>query len=221
MTDVTGLDEAIESLDRLGKSAPVALADAINHTSNQSRIALRSEMQSVFATPTPFTLNAIAVQPAKPAGDPEGAVFVKDKKQGANAPEDWFAPQVFGGERQLKASERTLRALGVLPAGMFTVPTKGARLDKYGNMSRGHIRQLLTSIRKTVAGARKEPFFVARKGDKAIGIAERVGSGVQLVLVFTREPQYVQRLDYSAVVERVADQNIEDNLNLAITKALG
>ena len=44
---------------------------------------------------------------------------------------------------------------------------------------------------------------------------------MQLVLVFTREPQYVQRLDYSAVVERVAGQNIEDNLNLAITKALG
>ena len=101
MADVTGLDEVLQVLDRLGKEAPKALADAINHTSNQSRIALKQEMQSVFTSPTPFTLNAIAVDVARPAGDPEGAVFVKDMAGGKNqSPTDWLEPQVFGGERQ-------------------------------------------------------------------------------------------------------------------------
>ena len=221
MADVTGLDEVLQVLDRLGNDAPKALADAINHTSNQSRIALKQEIQSVFASPTPFTLNAIAVDAARPVGDPEGSVFVKDMAGGKNkAPTDWLGPQVFGGERNQKASEKTLHALGVLPAGMYTVPGKGARKDSYGNISLGHIRQILTSLKRTKNGSKGEEYFVIHRGKSPIGIAQRVGKSAQVVLAFTKQPNYTERLDYSAVVERVADENLISNIDAAVVKLL-
>lgn len=222
MADVTGIAEAMQVLERLGKEAPKALADAINHTSNQSRIALRQEMQSVFASPTPFTLNSIAVEAARPVGDPEGAVFVKDMAGGKNsAPTDWLEPQVFGGGRKQKASERTLQSLGILPAGMYTSPGKGARRDAYGNMSRGHIVQILASLKRSRDGIKKdEQYFVMRRGAEPIGIAQRVGSSVQVVLAFTREPSYSERLSYGAVVAQVADENLLTNIDTAVVKLL-
>lgn len=221
MADITGFDEIAGVLDRLGKDAPKALADAINHTSNQARQALRQEMQSVFASPTPFTLNAIAVDIARPSGDPEGSVFVKDTTSGRNnAPVDWFKPQVFGGERGQKASERTLHALGVLPAGMYTVPGKAARRDSYGNMSRGQIVEIIASLKRSKGGAKDEQYFVIRRGSDAIGIAQRVGKSVQVVIAFTKEPNYNGRLKYDEVVERVADENLETNIDKAVLKLL-
>ena len=50
------------------------------------------------------------------------------------------------GPRVDKASERNLRARGILPAGMFVVPAEGARLDQYGNMSRGQMIQILSGL---------------------------------------------------------------------------
>ena len=221
MADILGLDEAVQALERLGQNAPKALADAVNHTSNQSRIALRHEMQSVFASPTPFTLNAIGVDAARPVGDPEGAVFVKDIASGRNnAPTDWFEPQVFGGERKHKASERTLHSLGVLPAGMYTVPGKGARLDSYGNMSRGQITQILASLQRSKNGSTGEKYFVIRRGARPIGVALRTGKSLEIVLVFTRQPSYSARLDYSTVVEQVADDNLLTNIDGAVVKLL-
>lgn len=229
MTDITGFDEIAGVLDRLGKGAPKALSDAINHTSNQARQALRHEMQSVFASPTPFTLNAIAVDLARPISDPEGSVFVKDLAgRRNNAPTDWLEPQVDGGDRKLKDSEDKLRKMGVLPAGMYTVPGKGARMDQYGNMSKGHIIQILWGMRRAGehgrsrrhSSADKEPFFVIHKNKRPIGIAERVGSSIKIVLVFTSKPAYSKRLDYSAVVERVADENLVSNIDQAVSKLL-
>lgn len=223
-----GIDEAIAAVGRLGKSAPAALSDAINHTSNQSRIALQEQAASVFESPTRFTTNAFAVQPAKPGSDVTGSVFVKDAKAGNHAPEDWFEPQVFGGERKLKDSERKLQQMGILPAGMYTVPGRGARLDAYGNMSRQHIIQVLWGMRRLTTHGRsrrygdkgREPFFVIRRNGKAIGIAEREGRSVKVVLAFTRQPAYAARFDFHAVVEKVADDNLLANIDQAIAKSL-
>lgn len=221
MADITGIDEIAGVLERLGKDAPKALADAINHTSNQARQALRQEMQSVFVSPTPFTLNAIAVDVARPSGDPEGSVFVKDTaRNGSNTPVDWLKPQVLGGERAQKASERTLHALGALPAGMYTVPGKAARRDSYGNMSRGQIIEMIASLRRSKNGAKDEKYFVIRRGLDAIGIAQRVGKSVQVVVAFTKEPNYNSKLKYDEVVERVADENLEANVDKAVIRLL-
>ncbi|WP_236211340.1 hypothetical protein [Metapseudomonas otitidis] len=233
-----GHEEALASLQMLEGDLPArALADALNHTANQARIALRTEMSDVFDRPTPFTLNAIRVLNATPASL-EAAVWVKDDKDNnskAQAPEDWVAPQVYGGGRELKKSEQMLRARGILPPGRFVVPGAGAKLDQWGNMARGQTIQMLSGLQLfTTAGftansssnwrsfrkGHAKAFFVMRRGRVPIGIAERRGRTLAIVLAFVRAPQYQRRLHFHDVVERVAEANLTANINRAIAQAL-
>jgi len=236
-----GLDEALDSLKQLsGPGAQRALALALNKMAEDAIKPLQSEVASVFDRPTPFTLNAFRIDYAKPSAL-EAAVAVKDEKSGSSsgqAPEAWFQPQVYGGGRALKASEKWLRRAGILPANMYVAPGKGARLDAYGNMSRGHIQQVLSGLKafdlsgsdhnatdsaRSVAKGHARAFFVVRKGKRAIGIAERRGKSMQMVLVFVREPNYSPRFDFHKVVRQVAENDalFESHIDGALAAALG
>lgn len=220
-----GLDDALDSLKQLqGNSPSYALAQALNNMAKETIAPLQAEVASVFDRPTPFTVNAFRIDYAK-ANALEAAVSVKDEKSGSSkgqAPEAWFEPQVYGGARQLKASEKWLRQAGILPAGMYAAPGPGARLDAHGNMSRGHIQQLLSGLkafdlsgsthnasdsRRSRRKGHARSFFVLRRGNRALGIAERRGQSMQLVLVFVREPQYAPRFDFHKVVRQVAEND--------------
>lgn len=236
---ITGLDGLIDSLAGLDSAAAGnILADALNHTANQARLALQDEVKTVFDRPTKFTIDAFRVIHAKP-NRPAAAVFVKDEKDGMSkgfAPEDWFKPQSYGGSRELRRSEQILQKAGILPAGMYAVPGAGARLDAHGNMSRGQIQQILSGLmqaesrsgytanasssRRSLRKGHAAAFFVIRKHGKAVGIAERRDKAVRMVLVFVRSPEYSQRFDFEGTVERVADESLEANIDTAIAKAL-
>jgi len=233
-----GFEEATAVLRQLGGDLPGrALADALNHTANQGTQALVVAMTDVFADPTPFTLNAVRIFNATP-NRLEAALWVKDEKDNnskGQAPEDWVAPEVFGGQRALKKSEAMMRAKGILPAGRFIAPGAGARLDRYGNISRGQIVQILSGLslfdvsgytgnaslsKRSQRKGHGSAFFVIRRGKTAIGIAERRGERVQVVLAFVRQPHYRNRLDFHGVVERVAEQTLATNVDKAVADAL-
>ena len=65
-------------------------------------------------------------------------------------------------------------------------------------------------------------FFVMKRGKTPIGIAERRGKDVVMVLAFVRQPQYRERFKFHDVVRRVAenDGQLEANIDKAITDAL-
>ncbi|MDF5937482.1 hypothetical protein P4234_00010 [Pseudomonas aeruginosa] len=136
-----------------------------------------------------------------------------------------------------KASERNLRARGILPAGMFVVPAEGARLDQYGNMSRGQMirsspawvpeyragfKGNATQSARSLAKGHQLAYFVMRRGRRPIGIAERRGRTLTMVLAFVRQPQYRVRFQFHEVVRRVAedDARLEANIERALAKAL-
>lgn len=229
-----GLDEALESLKRLSGNAPNrALAKALNNMASETIAPLQAEVASVFDRPTPFTTNAFRTDYAK-QNSLAAAVAVKDVKSGASrgqAPEDWFKPQVYGGERQLKASERFLRAKGILPPGRYTVPGPGARLDAYGNMSRKHINDLMKGLQAAgqPGAGERQTFFVMRRGTHSIGIGERLGYGLgsgrrfRVVLLFVSEPAYSARFDFYEVASQVAEDDalFASHLDQALADALG
>lgn len=234
-----GLDDALASLGQLDAGlASRALADALNHTANQARQVLQVDMSSVFDRPTPWTLNSIRILNATPASL-EAALWVKDESGGKNpfSAEDYLLPQVEGGERIKRRSEGYLREAGILPAGRFIVPAAGARLDAYGNIQRGHMMQILSGLkalnrsgsdhgatdsRRSVRKGHALAFFVMKRGKTPIGIAERRGKDVAMVLAFVRQPQYRERFKFNDVVRRVAedDAQLEANIDKAITDAL-
>ncbi|WAB92492.1 hypothetical protein OSS47_00490 [Pseudomonas citronellolis] len=235
------LDDAVASLAALGGDLPSkALADALNHTANQANQALVAEIDDVFDRPTSFTRNAIRILNAT-ANRLEASLWVKDEKDNASkgaAPEDWVAPQVFGGPRVDKASERNLRARGILPAGMFIVPAEGARLDQYGNMSRGQMIQILSGLgaleyragfkgnatqsARSLAKGHAQAYFVMKRGKRPIGIGERRGENLVMVLAFVRQPQYRERFRFFDVVRRIAEDDalLEANIEKALAKAM-
>lgn len=237
--DASDLDDALAAVRRLGDPlASLALADALNHTANQARQALRAEMEDVFDRPTPWALNSVRVLHATQR-DLAAALWVQDQP-GEKSPfsaEDYLLPQVEGGDRITKRSERYLREAGILPAGRFVVPGRGARLDGFGNMQRGHMMQVLsglramqlsgsdhsaTSSRRSLRKGHAQAFFVLKRGKTPIGIAERRGKSVAVVLAFVRQPQYRTRFKFFDVVRRVAenDAQLETNINKAIADAL-
>lgn len=238
-----GLDDALAALNRLSGDLPgKALADAINHTGYQARSALQAEMAGVFTSPTPWTLKSVQLFEAK-ADRPEAALWINDYPVTKDlAPDKWLRAQVFGGPRGDKGMERLLRRMGILPADRFVVPAIGARLDRYGNISQGHIMQIKSGLKiaETYAGitanassskrsrakGNEAAFFVVRRGRTPIGIGERRTTGVGnrdkwvMVLAFVRQPVYAAKLPFHDIVDRVAAAELETNINIAITKAL-
>lgn len=237
--NASDLDDALDAVHRLGEPlGKIALADALNHTANQARARLRAEMSDVFDRPTPWTLNSIRVLHAT-TENLEAAIWVQDLP-GDKTPfsaEDYLLPQVEGGRRITKQAEKHLRQQGILPPGRFIVPGKGARLDQYGNLSRGHMMQILsglkamhlsgsdhnaTSSRRSTRKGHARAFFVLKRGKTPIGIAERRGKEMVVVLAFVRQPQYRERFRFHDVVRRVAenDAQLEANIGKAIAEAL-
>ncbi|MDG9928268.1 MULTISPECIES: hypothetical protein [unclassified Pseudomonas] len=233
------LDDAAAGLQVLGSGlAEAALADALNHTANQGGQALTQAMTDVFDRPTPWTLKSTRILNATPQRL-EAALWVQDQSGGKNpfSAEDYLLPQVDGGDRITRRSERMLREAGILPSDRFVVPGAGARLDAYGNIQRGHLMQILSGLKAvhrsgsdhnatdSARSARKghaRAFFVMKRGSRAIGIAERRGKEVAMVLAFVRQPQYRERYRFHDIARRVAenDGQLEANIDKAIADAL-
>lgn len=244
-----GLDDALAALNRLAGDLPRrALADALNHTANQARQALRAEMASVFDRPTPWVLNSTRIIPAQPKQKViEAVVTVKDADLGRGKGrtfDDWFAAQVYGGARLTKGSEKMLRQKGILRPGQFVAPTEHTPRDRTGGISREFMTQVLSGLgawrksgsdhnatdsKRSQGKGHAKAFFVIKRGRVPIGIGERrewgPGSGnkFKVVLLFTRsKPVYKALFKFHDVVRRVAenDGQLEANIDKAIADAL-
>lgn len=118
---------------------------ALNRTAEQVRQAINAEMATRFDRPTPYTLRALRVRRAD-RDNLVAHVDFKDAVAGKGTSADrYLSPQVYGGGRAKKRSERALEAAG-MSAGRYMVPGAGATLDQYGNVSRGQIVQVLSYL---------------------------------------------------------------------------
>lgn len=143
-------EDVVRHLDGYRSHVPFAMSLAINRTADLVRKAIVAEMKKVFDRPTPFTLNSLYVTPST-KDKLEAVVWLKDEysvgNQGTPATK-YLGPEIFGGPRNARNSERRLRDAGLLGSGMFTVPSKGAEslLDRYGNMNGGLVKQILSGL---------------------------------------------------------------------------
>ncbi|MCM2311334.1 MAG: hypothetical protein NDI84_08025 [Steroidobacteraceae bacterium] len=97
-------------------------------------------MESTFFQPTPFTTNALTVKMDRQRM--EARVEVKDGYW--SRADNYLDTQIMGrSARTQKAFERALQRAGLLPTGWVAVPGQGARMDRFGNMSVGQIKQIL------------------------------------------------------------------------------
>jgi hypothetical protein len=241
--EILGLEEALRNLDQAAREQiPFATARALTRTAQRAQAATYAEMRRVFDRPTPFTLSALRVSPAAKARL-EAAVQVKDEATKATTAIKAIGHQMTGGPRWWKRSEGALRRLGLLAEGENAVPAAGAKLDAFGNMSRGQIVQILswfqafgeqgyranTSAESRTKKARgtartRGVGYYYRRDAPGRGVYMRVqtgfGSAIKPVLLFVRRANYTKRLDMPAVVARTVDEQFAREFAQAFREAM-
>ena len=172
---VDGLDRLNALLTNKAKQINYATAVALTKTAKKVEHELYGEFRRVFDRPTPTTMRSLRTKPAKKT-DLTAEVFVKDQplgKKNPNSMADVLAHQFKGGGRIHKQLETVLRQQGFLQAGQFVAPGSAAKLDRYGNMSRGQIVQILSQIGVRRAGSDSSPTKSARSR-KNVAAAGRI-----------------------------------------------
>ena len=115
----------------------------LNQLARTSKKEIDKQLQGKLDRPTRFTLRAIQAVNST-SKTMTSTVKVKDKRRANGKSETDILKHLFaGGGRSGKGAEGALRALGVLPSGMFIVPGKFAPLDSFGNIKRSFIRKLI------------------------------------------------------------------------------
>ena len=140
---IDGLERMQASLAGAGKQVRFATAQALTRTA----MAIRDEQQRVMPSelnkPRPQTVKAMRYTRATRDNLTASVEFTGRGMGGAPAAE-YLAHNIAGGRRGMKRSEQMLMASGILPSGYSTIPGVAAKIDSYGNMSRGQIVSILS-----------------------------------------------------------------------------
>jgi hypothetical protein len=231
---------------RIARDVPFAAVKALTRTAKLGQEAVRAEMRAVFDRPTPYTLASTFIRPAT-KDRPVSSVYLKDDTSKGTPAERYLAAQIEGTTRRHKRMEVALQRIGVLPQGWYVVPGKAARLDGYGNWSRGQIVQVLAYFQAfgeggyrantTAAGRAKRAkgtrskrgitYFAVLPGRRAsrslqpgIYLQTRFafGSALQPIAIFVEAASYRRRLHFHATVERTVVTHFGEELRRAMAE---
>lgn len=170
------------------KQLPFATALALTKTAGEGKDNTIKRLPRVFDRPTPFTTRGVAIKPAT-KHNLVATVFFKD----IQAQYLWFEEE--GGIRY--------------PARRALVMPVNVPLNKYGNMTRRKVQQLL---------ARKNTFVGTVKGIG--GIWQRNKSGLKLLVRFHRQAKYKKRLGFAIGVQKTAAARFDHHLAKAMRRAV-
>lgn len=236
--NITGLDAVKRALEDTPKKAKYAAVKAMNVSMEWAQTSVRRKMRQAFDRPTPWVLNSLRIKYAKPSALSAELAF-KDAwstSAGDAGGRTMVLPHVDGGARAYKGMEARLMRAGYMPQGYNAVPGAAAKLDAYGNMSRGQITQLLNvlgtyteagfnkaginTVKRLAKGNAKKGvygfvYWVNRVGDRSAshlqpGVYQRVstafGSTLKPVLIFVKQAKYRQRLDFYGISRAEIDK---------------
>lgn len=236
------------AIEKGANQVPFATAMAINAVGELGRVAVRSEMKSVFDRPTDWVLNSLRLERASKARL-SATVWFKEAGS-AGAGDSTVAPHIFGGARRFKPMEARLRGIGLLPDGWLAVPGEAAVLDAFGNMSRGQISQLLNvlgsyteagfnkaninTVKRLAKGNAKKgvygfvywvnPVGQGRNPRLQPGVYQRVktgfGSSLKPVLIFVNRARYKPRLPFFELIEGQVDRHFPREFTAAFDEAM-
>lgn len=238
--DIQGLDKTLAHLAGMQKQVKFAAAVALTRTAQAAKVEVGRLMPSELDRPKPGTTKALRVERA--TRDNLTAV-VRLNNRGEGVPSSEFiGHNITGGRRGMKRSELMLRAAGILPDGLYTIPGKEAKLDAYGNMRRGQIVSILSYFRtfgitplnsgrmnmkdKTrarMAKPRGEYYVVPVRDRKAglyPGIWRRAGNELQPVLMFVKPGTHKKLVNIHETGERVVRRDFNRNFDQAFAEAM-
>lgn len=216
---IEGLEELKRTLNDMGrKQLPYATKEAINATTERIHKAEQGSMKQYFDKPTRWTLNSMRIEYAKKDRLMARVYFKETAAKGTPAYK-YLSVEEQGGLRRDKGFEKWLRRAGYLPEGWFVMPARGARLNQYGDISRGIHTKVLAALK---AGGKTAEYFVAGQGHKLPpGIYRRLKTRVRAVFMFVnKKPRYRPRLPWYPVAQKTFDRHFEREFDAAFERAM-
>jgi hypothetical protein len=241
---VIGAQAVAKALANLEKNTRFGIARAMTKTAKAVEVDLKREMREKTDRPTPFFLKSTFVAPATKQRL-VARVGLKDQLASKNlhSAAERFGHHFKGGGRVAKALELYLRRAGLIGGNEFVVPGAGARLDSYGNMSRGQVQQIISQLRIGI-----DPYAYASKSKRSrrnVRLAGRMfwargnardghlkrGAyidmgdpiGLRPLLVVVTTPTYRRRFDLPRIaantIQRTWEQNLRESLGAAFNSA--
>lgn len=243
---IEGLDELKRKLANAPRAIEIATQRALLKTAQGMKDAAIAEMERVFDKPTRWTMGSMKV---KATNKFTVAVGIVDPDGYYKRAAKYLGTQVSGGGRTWKASEKALQLRGLMPSGWFAVPGEGAKIDAYGNMSVGQIRQILSWFdaaenwagstqnmgfagrAKRMKGTRKTMGFEylvvmpgKQKNLKQPGIYQRFtlghGKSIKPVLIYVKGAKYQARFNFEKVAQNTANAMWQSEFDAAIQMEL-
>lgn len=241
------IEEVVSKWARIaGDQMPYATAVALTRTAKAAKEEIERQLPSLIDRPTPYTMRGFRLYPATKNKLLAEVDFRSAFGRGTSA-RDYLAPLVYGGERKLKAFERSLERTGLVPSNHAALPGDAAKLDAYGNMSRGQIVQILsyfkafgeqgyraniTDKRKQAmaqgnkrTGARGVSYFIGRPGGgrMPLGVWQKTsfgtGSAIKPIIIFVSKPTYRRQLDVPGIAKRVINERFAIELRRSVADA--
>lgn len=229
------------------RQVPFAASVALNRTAEKMRAAIVAQMSRSFDRPTPYTLNALRIKRATKSRLYAEVSFKDETFKGTRA-DRYLGPEVHGGARSVKRSERAMRGRGILPSDRLTMPGQGAALDGYGNIAPSEIVKLMSFLgafgeqgykanksqaqrERAAKGTKKklgERYFVIKQAGAKGGLAPGVwketrfgmGRAIKPVLMFGRESTYKPRLPFYEIANQVYDAEFGSIFGQSLTEAM-
>lgn len=191
---------------------PFALARSLTDVAWSLRKVVQDDLVAKLKAPTPYVVKSILVKRATKT-DLVAEVYPNDESSSSMTPADVLAPHIHGGARHRKPSEARI--------GSWWVPGAAARLNRYGNIDRQELIEMLRAVQGQGAGPATNPGKKGTKGNSSRKffrrgrvIYERKGRALKPVLILTHEPAYEIRLQW----DKLARDHVIHNFPPAFEK---
>ena len=132
-------------LDLAGKHMPTATAKALTRLATGARGEVMTRMETLFDKPIPFTVNAIRYKVAT-RDDLKAQVYISDDAAKGLSPRKYLEPEIEGGGRRHKRSEKALIAKGLMQPDQHIIPAVGFDLDANGNVPGSIMVKILSRL---------------------------------------------------------------------------
>lgn len=235
--DSSGFNHLLEQLSEVEKKhLPFVTAITLTKTAQEIREESNQMIDKVFDRPTRYTQNSTWYKPANYKDQTiAAAVWIKDETTKGTPAAEYLLPHIWGKSRVAKRSEKAMRARGLLKANQFIMPSKYAKLDRFGNIPRSQIIKMMSNIgghrdrlqdstnsKKSKRNRAKIKYFLFENADgSASGIWQRIGDGLKPFILFTdKAPNYKKRFPFFEMTNRMLNKRLGPNFNDAMSRAL-
>lgn len=238
---ITGLAEVKQQLGAMAKQADYAAARALTTTAYAINAKLKTDMAATFkGGATPYTLQSFKVKEAKKTDLIAEVALRTDTPNGGGGIYAKVLQHLFNsGRRDNKKIEGFLRGHNLLPTGLEIAPGNAIQIDRYGNMNRKQLTEILTMLiarptnmrlwRKTGRGKAPKAvdYFVVFPGAKTKlrpGIYKRVETGntsaIECMILYINPVSYRRFIDFEKIGNEVVAKTFQPAFDAELSKAI-